>query len=101
MALAVILLCLGQLQIWLPSNTTGHRPVNALVSLVLCAGLAVRRRMPFVAGIVGHTAIAVAFWTRQDTQILATSIAWFCVLYGSRCGRRGTSSSSAPSTSLC
>lgn len=81
-AVAVALLAAGQLQIWLSAGAGGHRPVVAVLSLVLCAGLAVRRRHPFAAGVVGNAAMALGFWFGLDTQVFGTTIAWFCVVYG-------------------
>ncbi len=79
--LAAALLVAGQLEIWLTRDSQ-NRPVACLLSVLLTTGLALRRRHPLLAGAGGHTAMAVTFWFWQDTQILGTSVAWFCVLYG-------------------
>jgi signal transduction histidine kinase len=76
------LFVVGQLEIWLTNDAAGHRLPVAVLSLVVCASLAVRRRRPFAAGIVGNTAVAIGYWSGLDTQIFGTTIAWFCVLYG-------------------
>jgi len=79
--LAVGLFAWAQGQIWI-IGITGHDPaVDAVLSLVLCLGLAFRRRYPALAGIGGNTAIALGFWFHLDTQIFGTTIAWFCVVY--------------------
>ena len=80
--LAGALLVFGQLEIWLGTEAVTHRLVVALLSVVLCACLAVRRRFPFAAGLVGNGAITLGFWFGLDTQIFGTTIAWFCVVYG-------------------
>ena len=77
--LALMLLVAAQAQIWLTSGQ--HRAVATVAAAVLCGCVAVRRRFPASAGIVAQAtvAIAIAFWT--DTQILGSSVAWFCALY--------------------
>jgi|SRR5581483_2136947 len=80
--LAALLLAAGEADIWLTHDAAGHRVAAAVLAPVLNAALAVRRRYPLAAGIVGHGAMALSFWAWQNTQIIATSIAWFCVLYG-------------------
>src|SRR5215467_13341881 len=79
--LAVFLFAWGQLQIWFTHEAGSHRLLVALLSFVLCAGLAVRRRYPALAGIGGNLAMAIGFWGGLDTQIFGTSIAWFCNVY--------------------
>jgi len=81
-ALAVAVLVVGQLEIWLTGDASGHRVVCAVVSPIMSTALALRRRYPLAAGIAGHTATAVAFWFWSGSQIIASSVAWFCVLYG-------------------
>jgi signal transduction histidine kinase len=80
--LAVVLFIWAQLQIWLTHEAGHHRLLVALLSLLLCSALAVRRRYPALAGIGGNLAMAIGFWAGLDTQIFGTSIAWFCVVYG-------------------
>jgi signal transduction histidine kinase len=79
--LAVGLFAWGQVQIWVTGVSGHYRGVDALLSLVLCAGLAMRRRHPALAGIGGNAAMAVGFWLGLDTQIFGTTIAWFCNMY--------------------
>jgi signal transduction histidine kinase len=79
--LAVALFTWAQLEIWLSHDAGRHRLLVALLSLLLCSGLAVRRRYPALAGIGGNLAMASGFWGGLDTQIFGTTIAWFCVVY--------------------
>lgn len=79
---AVLLLLVAELEAWLTHDAGGHRLLGALVAPVLATGLAVRRRQPLLAGVVGHTAMAAEFAVSSQVQIIATSVAWFCVLYG-------------------
>jgi signal transduction histidine kinase len=79
---AVVFFVAGQLEIWLGAEAKNHRVIVALLSVVLCGCLALRRRFPLAAGLVGNTAMAFGFWFGLDTQIFGTTIAWFCVIYG-------------------
>jgi signal transduction histidine kinase len=80
--LAVVLLIAAQLEIWLTGDAGGHRLIAAVVSPIVATCVAVRRSYPTFAGMVaqGTVALAFAFW--NDSQILATSVGWFCALYG-------------------
>lgn len=80
--LAAVLLAIGETEVWATHDAGGHRLVAALVAPVLQACLALRRRYPVLAGIVGHTTVAAQFAVTPNIQIIATSIAWFCILYG-------------------
>jgi signal transduction histidine kinase len=80
-ALAVVLLVAAELQVWL-GGARGHEVVAATVAPVLTAAVAARRLYPTLAAVVAQAAIAVAFALWEDTQILGSSIAWFCALYG-------------------
>jgi signal transduction histidine kinase len=80
--LAAALLVFGQLQIWIGSEAQYHRVFVALLSIVLCSCLALRRRLPLAAGLIGNAAMAFGFSSGLDTQIFGTTIAWFCVIYG-------------------
>jgi signal transduction histidine kinase len=77
-------LCLlaAELEVWLTHDAGPHRPSAALVASALALAVAVRRRYPLLAGLGGHTVMAVAFDFWNNTQVLGTSIAWFCALYG-------------------
>jgi signal transduction histidine kinase len=81
-ALAAVLLAVGETEVWTTHDAGGHRLVAALAAPVLSACLALRRRYPLSAGLVGHTTAAIEFAIASNIQIIATSIAWFCVLYG-------------------
>ena len=80
--LALVLFVVGQLEIWLTGDAGQYRLVAALILPVLAVCVAVRRRMPLAAGVVaqGTMALTFAFW--QDTQVIATTILWFCAIYG-------------------
>jgi hypothetical protein len=80
-ALAAVLL-LAELEVWLTGDAGGHRLLAAVVAPVLTACLALRREYPLLAGIVGHTAAASQFAITPNIQVIATSVAWFCALYG-------------------
>jgi signal transduction histidine kinase len=81
--LALVLTVVAQLEVWLGNgNGADHnRTVAALVSLFATGAVAVRRRGPFVVGVLVSWAVAVqlAFW--GDPQIIAASVAYFCALY--------------------
>ncbi len=81
-SLAVVLLIAAQLEIWLTADAGGYRLVAALISPVVAACVAVRRSYPAVAGVVAQGVVALAFTFWGNTQILGTSIGWFCALYG-------------------
>jgi signal transduction histidine kinase len=80
-AFAVALLVAAELQVLL-GGARGHEVVGAAVAPVLTGAVAVRRLYPASAGIVAQAAIALAFALWSDTQILGSSIAWICALYG-------------------
>jgi signal transduction histidine kinase len=80
--LAGALFLFGQLQIWLGTEAEHHRLLVAALSGLLCTCLALRRRFPLAAGLIGNAAMALGFWFGLDTQIFGTTIAWFCVVYG-------------------
>jgi len=79
--LAGVLLLAAELQIWLTGSAGGPRAVAAILAPVITATVAIRRRYPALAGIAAQATIAIAFALWSDTQILGTSIAWFCSLY--------------------
>jgi signal transduction histidine kinase len=80
-ALAAVLLVAAELQIWL-AGAAGHEVVAASIAPPMAAAVAVRRLYPTLAGVVAQGSIAGAFAIWGDTQILGTSIAWLCALYG-------------------
>jgi signal transduction histidine kinase len=79
--LAVVLVVAAELEIWLSGDAGGHRVAAAVAAPLLAGTVAIRRRRPFLAGIVAQTIVAVCFALWSDTQILGSSIAWFCSLY--------------------
>jgi len=81
-ALAAVLLAIAETEVWTTHDAGGHRAAATVVAPILMTCLALRRRYPFVAGITAHTAVAIQFAISSDTQVIATSIAWFSVLYG-------------------
>ncbi|MFL5909027.1 MAG: sensor histidine kinase [Gaiellaceae bacterium] len=81
-ALAAVLLAIGETEVWLTHDAGGHRLSAAVVAPVLQACLALRRRYPLLAGLTASTTEAIQFAIGSNTQIIATSIAWFCALYG-------------------
>ena len=80
--LAAVLLVVAEIEVWLTLDAGGHRLLAAVVAPIVAACLALRRRYPFAAGIVAQTATMIQFAITSDVQIIATSVAWFCVLYG-------------------
>ena len=78
----VLLLAAAELEIWLTSDAASYRLATALTAPVLAACVAVRRRRPFLAGVVAQGVVAGTFAIWGDTQIFGNSIAWFCALYG-------------------
>jgi len=81
-ALAAVLLAVGEVEVWTTNDAGGHRLLAAIVAPIVAAGLAQRRRHPLAAGIAAQTANIVQFTISRDVQIIATSVGWFCVLYG-------------------
>jgi signal transduction histidine kinase len=80
--LAVVLLVLAELEIWLTNDAAGARVAAAVVAPTLAVALAFRRRYPLLAGAGGHTVMALSFYLYDNTEVIATSIMWFCLLYG-------------------
>jgi signal transduction histidine kinase len=80
--LAVALLAFAELEIWLTSDAGRYRVSAALVAPVIAGSVAARRRYPAVAGVVAQGTMTFAFSAWGNTQILATSVGWFCALYG-------------------
>ncbi|HEY2310003.1 MAG TPA: sensor histidine kinase [Gaiellaceae bacterium] len=80
--LAAVLLVIAETEVWLTQDAGGHRLLAAIVAPILAACLAFRRRYPFAAGVVAQTATLIQFMITRDVQVIATSIAWFCALYG-------------------
>jgi signal transduction histidine kinase len=81
-ALAAVLLAIGEAETWSTGHAGGHRLLAAIVAPVLSGCLALRRRFPLEAGLVGQSAEVIQFAIATNVQVIATSIAWFCLLYG-------------------
>jgi signal transduction histidine kinase len=80
--LAVVLVVAAELQIWVGGGAGRFEVVAASVAPPLAACVAVRRLYPTLAGVVAQGMMALTFGVWGDTQILGSSIAWFCALYG-------------------
>src|SRR6476661_3231104 len=80
--LAVMLFAVGQAEIWLTHDAGPYRLVATLMSPVLALCVAFRRRRPLLCGLVAQGTMALTFTFWQDTEIIATSILWFCAIYG-------------------
>ena len=71
----------AQLEVWLGTSFSSHRPLDTLVALLVTGAVAVRRRCPLAAAAASLPFLAeVAVW--DDGQNIAASVAWFCLLYG-------------------
>jgi signal transduction histidine kinase len=81
-ALAVVLTLAAEAQVWLGSTATHQRVVPALVSPVVTASVAVRRRYPASVGVGAVAAMALQLSVWGDAQVIAAGIAYFCALYG-------------------
>jgi signal transduction histidine kinase len=79
-ALAVVLVLAAELQIWI-GGADGFQVAAASIAPPLAATVAIRRVYPALAGFVAQGTIALTFAVWGDTQILGSSIAWFCSLY--------------------
>jgi signal transduction histidine kinase len=80
--LAIALVLAAELQIWVGGGAGRFEVVAASVAPPLAACVAVRRRYPTLAGVVAQGVMCLTFAVWGDTQILGSSIAWFCALYG-------------------
>ena len=80
-ALALLLLAAAELEIWLTNDAGPYRLVAALAAPALAASVAVRRLYPMLAGVGAQAVMVGVFAWWGDPQILASSIAWLCVLY--------------------
>jgi signal transduction histidine kinase len=81
-ALAAALALAAEVQVWLGGIATHERVVPALVAVVVTASVAVRRRYPASVGIAAAALVAVELGVWGDAQVIATSIAYLCALYG-------------------
>jgi signal transduction histidine kinase len=84
LVVAALLTVAAQLQIWLGNGDVldHHRVVTALASGFTTSSVAVRRRHPLQVGVAVGWVVALEIAAWGDPQIIATSIAYFCALYG-------------------
>ena len=80
-ALAVGLTILGQLEIWLGSSAGSHQLGAALITPVLTASIAFRRRYPMLVGVGVPVVMAIEFAFWAGPNILTQAVANFCALY--------------------
>ena len=80
--LAVALLGAAELQIWVGGGAGRFNLVATLVAPLVAAAVALRRPYPTLAGMFAQGVFAFTFAVWGDTQILGSSIGWFCALYG-------------------
>src|SRR6187397_1608830 len=80
--LAVLLLVLGELQIWL-GDPAPHEPwASVFLTLPVYAALALRRRFPAGAGIAAQAIVSAEFAVTGGVEVISYSIAWGCAIYG-------------------
>jgi signal transduction histidine kinase len=80
--LAVVLLVLGELQIWL-GDPVPHEPrVMAVATLPMYVTVALRRPYPAASGFFAQTLVAVQFGVWGGVEVIPYSIAWGCAIYG-------------------
>ena len=79
--LAAVLLVAAELEIWLTNDGGRYQHVAAVTAPLLAATVAIRRLRPLLAGILAQSVMAVTFAFWGDTQILGSSVCWFCSLY--------------------
>jgi signal transduction histidine kinase len=79
--LAGVLLVAAELQIWLTTDAGRYQHVAAVTAPLLAATVVIRRSYPLLAGLAAQFVTALTFAIWGDTQILGTSVCWFCSLY--------------------
>jgi signal transduction histidine kinase len=80
--LAVVLLALGELQVWL-GDPVPHRPVAMAVATVpMYLTVAFRRAYPAQAGVLAQALVATQFAIWGGVEVIPYSIAWGCAIYG-------------------
>ena len=80
--LAVVLLVLGEVQIWL-GDPVPHEPrVMAVATLPMYVAVALRRTYPAASGFFAQTLVAVQFGVWGGVEVIPYSIAWGCAIYG-------------------
>ncbi|HEU5363229.1 MAG TPA: sensor histidine kinase [Gaiellaceae bacterium] len=71
----------AQLEVWLARDFSGHRPLDAVLALLVTGAVAFRRRYPLAAG-AATLAQLVELGFVDDAQNMAVAVAYFCLLYG-------------------
>jgi signal transduction histidine kinase len=79
--IAVLLVVLGELQVWAGDVRGGDRLLAALLVPLLAATVAVRRRFPTLAGAVAGVTTGLLVALHGDPQVLSNAIALLCALY--------------------
>jgi signal transduction histidine kinase len=81
-AVAAVLAVAAEVQVWLGGIATHGRVVPAVVGGAVTASVAIRRRYPASVGAAAAGLLAVELGAWGDPQVIATSVAYFCALYG-------------------
>jgi len=81
-ALAVVLLVLGELQIWLGDPAPHEGATMAVFTLPMYLTVAFRRPYPAQAGFVAQAVVAAEFAIWGGVEVIPYSIAWGCAIYG-------------------
>jgi signal transduction histidine kinase len=79
--LAVALTIVGELEIWLGTSAAHHQLWAALITPVLTASIAVRRRYPTLVGVGVPVVMAVEFAFWAGPNLLVQAVTNFCALY--------------------
>ncbi len=81
-ALSLVLLVLGELQIWLGDPAPHEPAVMAVATLPMYLTVAFRRPHPAPAGFVAQALVAAQFAVWGGIEVIPYSIAWGCAVYG-------------------
>src|SRR5260221_8049687 len=81
-AVAAVLAVAAEVQVWLGGIAAHERLVPAVVGVAVTASVAIRRRYPASVGVAAAALLAVELGIWGDAQVIATSIAYLCALYG-------------------
>jgi signal transduction histidine kinase len=84
LAVAALLTVGAQLQVWLGNGDVAdhHQVGTALASAFTTLSVAVRRRWPLQLGVAVGWVVSLELAAWGDPQIIASSVAYFCALYG-------------------
>jgi signal transduction histidine kinase len=80
--LALVLTAAAQAGVWTARDFAGHRPLDALLALLVTGAVAVRRRYPLLVGAVAPLAFLAELGFVDDGQNIAVAVAYLCGLYG-------------------